>query len=85
MLPFFQTNIEYLKGIGPKRGEMLKKELLKEIKDLSDDQISYLVKITRIFKESIIRQKEYDFGLKKEFEEWDNLSDEALLNFEEAL
>ncbi|HLB69988.1 MAG TPA: hypothetical protein VJJ51_02985 [Candidatus Methanoperedens sp.] len=62
-----------------------KEELLKEIKDLSDDQISYLVKITRIFKESIIRQKEYDFGLKKEFEEWDNLSDEALLNFEEAL
>jgi hypothetical protein len=62
-----------------------KKELLKEIKDLSDEQISYLVKITRIFKESIIRQKECDFGLKKEFEDWDNLSDEALLNLEGTL
>jgi len=62
-----------------------KKELLKEIKDLSDEQISYLVKITRIFKESIIRQKECDFELKKEFEEWDNLSDEAFLNLEGTL
>jgi hypothetical protein len=62
-----------------------KEELLKEIIDLSDEQISYLVKITRVFKESIIRQKEYDFGLKKEFEEWDNLSDEALLNLEGTL
>ena len=62
-----------------------KKELLKEIKDLSDEQISYLVKITRIFKESIIRQKECDFGIQKEFEEWDNLSDEALLNLEGTL
>lgn len=62
-----------------------KKELLKEIKDLSDEQISYLVKITRIFKESIIRQKECDFGIQREFEEWDNLSDEALLNLEGTL
>jgi hypothetical protein len=62
-----------------------KQELLKEIKDLSDEQISYLVKITRIFKESIIQQKECDFGLKKEFEEWDDLSDEALLNLERTL
>jgi len=62
-----------------------KEELLKEIKDLSDEQISNLLKITRIFKESIISQKEYDFGLKNEFEEWDNLSDEALLNLEGTL
>ena len=27
-------------------------------------------------------QREYDFNLKKEFEEWDKLSDETLLNFE---
>ncbi len=36
-------------------------------------------------KESIIRQKEYDFGLKNEFEDWNHLSDEALLNFEGTL
>ncbi len=62
-----------------------KEELLKEIKDLSDEQIVNLMKIIRIFKESIIRQKEFDFGLKKEFEDWNHLSDEALLNFEETL
>jgi hypothetical protein len=62
-----------------------KEELLNEIKDLSDEQIDNLVKIIRIFKESIIRQKEYDFGLKREFEDWDHLSDEALLNFEDTL
>ena len=61
-----------------------KEELLNEIKDLSDEQIDNLVKIIRTFKESIIRQKEYDFGLNKEFEEWDKLSDEAFLNFEET-
>ncbi len=43
------------------------------------------MKIIHIFKESIIRQKEYDFGLKKEFEDWNHLSDEALLNFEGTL
>ena len=43
------------------------------------------MKIIRIFKESIIHQRESDFGLKKELEEWDNLSDEAIINFEKIL
>lgn len=59
-----------------------KDEILNEINGLSDEQAANLMKIIRIFKESIIRQREYDFGLKKEFEEWDKLSDEALVNFE---
>jgi hypothetical protein len=62
-----------------------KEEVLNEIEGLSDEQIVSLVKIIRIFKESIIRQREYDFDLKREFEEWDRLSDEAILNFESAL
>lgn len=62
-----------------------REELLNEIKDLPDDQITSLMKIIRIFKESIVRQREYDFGLKKEFEEWDKLSDEAMMNFEGTL
>ena len=66
-------------------GLSYREEILNEIKDLPDDQISSLMKIIRIFKESIIRQREYDFALKKEFGEWDKLSDEALVNFEGAL
>ncbi|MEK6589236.1 MAG: hypothetical protein AABZ11_01010 [Nitrospinota bacterium] len=63
----------------------VKEEILNEINDLSDEQVANLMKIIRIFKESIVRQREYDFNLKKEFEEWDKLSDEALLNFEGTL
>ena len=59
-----------------------KDEILNEINELSDEQIANLMKIIRLFKESIIRQRESDFGLKQEFEEWDKLSDEAMLNFE---
>ena|SRR3989338_7086337 len=59
-----------------------KDEILDEINELSDEQIANLMKIIRLFKESIIRQRESDFGLKQEFEEWDKLSDEAMLNFE---
>ncbi len=59
-----------------------KDEILDEINELSDEQIVNLMKIIRLFKESIIRQRESDFELKKEFEEWDKLSDEAIMNFE---
>jgi len=62
-----------------------KEEVLNEIEGLSDEQIINLVKIIRIFKESIVRQRESDFDLKREFEEWDRLSDEAILNFESTL
>ena len=62
-----------------------KEEILNEVKDLSEEQIDNLMKIIHLFKESIIRQKEHDFDLKREFRDWDSLSDEALLNFEDAL
>ena len=62
-----------------------RKKILNEIKDIPDDQITSLMRIIRIFKESIIRQRAYDFALKEEFEEWDKLSDESLVNFEGAL
>ncbi len=62
-----------------------REEIFNEVKDLSDEQIASLMKIIHIFKESIIRQRELDFRLQKEFEEWDRLSDEALLNLEDAL
>ena len=62
-----------------------KEEILNVINDLSDEQISNLLQIIHIFKESLILQKEYDFELKKEFEDWDRLSDEAIINFERTL
>lgn len=62
-----------------------REEILNEIKGLSDEQIANIMKIIRIFKESIVRQREYDFDLKREFQEWDRLSDEAILNFESTL
>lgn len=61
------------------------KEIMNEIKDLSEEQIEYLMKIIKLIKESINRQKEYDFEIKSEFDEWDSLSDEALTSFESKL
>ena len=60
-------------------------DLLNEVKDLSDDQLSSLLKIVRIFKETLNRQRQNDFALQKEWEEWDALSDEALNNYEAIL
>jgi hypothetical protein len=62
-----------------------KDEVLSEIEGLPDEQITNLIKLIRLFKESIIRQKEYDLSLKMEFQEWDKLSDEAVLDFERTL
>jgi len=61
------------------------KEIINEIKDLSEEQIEYVMKIIKLIKESINRQKEYDFEMKSEFKEWDMLSDEALIDFESNL
>ena len=62
-----------------------REDLLNEVKDLTEDQLSSLVKIIRIFKETLDKQRENDFALQKEWEEWDALSDEALNNYEAAL
>ncbi|MEK6673461.1 MAG: hypothetical protein AABY42_08320 [Nitrospirota bacterium] len=60
-------------------------EIIKELQNIPDEQILNLLNIIRIFKKSIIMQREADFYLKKEFDEWDTLSDEALCNFEANL
>ena len=60
-------------------------EILNEVKDLPEEQISNLLKIIHLFKESIIKQREHDFAIKVELEEWDRLSDEAFMNFERSL
>jgi hypothetical protein len=52
---------------------------------MPDEQILNLLNIIRLFKKSIIMQREADFSIRKEFDEWDTLSDEALDNFEANL
>ena len=60
-------------------------EIIKELQNMPDEQILNLLNMIRIFKKSINMQREADFYLKKEFDEWDILSDEALSNFEAKL
>ncbi len=75
-------SIYWIKRHKMQTSQKYRKELLNEIKDLSDEQIANLMKIIPIFKESINHQREDDFNLKKEFDEWDSISDEALIIFE---
>lgn len=60
-------------------------DIIKELQNIPEEQILNLLSIIRIFKRSIITQRDSDFSLKKEFNEWDVLSDEALNNFEANL
>jgi len=62
-----------------------KEEIIKELQNMPDEQMLNLLGLIRIFKKSIIMQRNSDFYLKKEFYEWDALSDEALSNFEATL
>lgn len=60
-------------------------EIIKELQNMPDEQMLNLLSLIRIFKKSIITQRDADFSLKKEFDDWDTLSDEALNTFEAAL
>ncbi|MFA4910005.1 MAG: hypothetical protein WC649_03025 [Desulfobacteria bacterium] len=60
-------------------------EIIKELQNMPDEQMLNLLSLIRIFKKSIITQRDADFSLKKEFDDWDALSDEALNTFEAAL
>jgi hypothetical protein len=62
-----------------------KEEIIKELQNMPDEQMLNLLNLIRIFKRSIIMQRDSDFYLKKEFDDWDTLSDEALNNFEATL
>jgi hypothetical protein len=62
-----------------------KEEIINELQNMPDEQMFNLLSLIRIFKKSIITQRDADFYLKKEFDDWDTLSDEALNNFEATL
>ena len=72
-------------GVKEMKTLFYQKKILEEVKDLPNGQISNLLKIIRIFKNSIIKQRKESVGLNKEFREWDKLSDEAFVNFERKL
>ncbi len=49
------------------------------------DEYLFKLKELRLKMKTQSKAIEYDFDLKREFREWDSLSDEALLNFEGTL
>lgn len=61
-------------------------ELIDEVKGLPDEAIPNLLKIVRLFKESILVQRHQAVqDLRDEFAQWESLSDEALQEFEKGL
>ncbi len=60
--------------------------LLAELQDLPEETLPQLIKIIQLFKESVLTQsRQTMLALYQEMTEWDQLSDEALSNFEEGL
>jgi hypothetical protein len=60
--------------------------LIDEVKELPEEAFPNLLQIIRLFKESILLQSRQAVStLKEEFAQWDELSDEALLEFEKGL
>jgi hypothetical protein len=60
--------------------------LIDEVKELPEEAFPNLLQIVRLFKESILLQsRQAASTLKKELAQWDELSDEALLEFEKEL
>jgi hypothetical protein len=60
--------------------------LLEEIEDLPVEALPNLIQIVHLYKESVLAQGQKAIAeLQAEFEDWDRLSDEALLEFEKGL
>ncbi len=60
--------------------------LMNEIAGLPQEAFPNLLQIVRLFKESVLVQsRQAALALQDEFEQWDRLSDEALVDFEKGL
>jgi hypothetical protein len=60
--------------------------LIDEIRELPEEAFPNLLQIVRLFKESVLLQsRQAALSLQQEFAEWDQLSDEALTEFEKGL
>ncbi|QWR76657.1 hypothetical protein [Candidatus Magnetomonas plexicatena] len=47
-----------------------KEEILKELPDLPDEQMQNILNLIHIFKRSITAQRDADFSLRRELDEW---------------
>ena len=63
--------------------------LLEEVRELPEEAFPNLLRIVRLFKESVLLQSQRatltHLTLRDELIQWDKLSDEALVNFEKGL
>ncbi|MGH7494572.1 MAG: hypothetical protein ACREOO_19540 [bacterium] len=60
--------------------------LIDEVQGLPEEAFPNLLQIVRLFKESILLQTRQSVSvLRQEFTEWDQLSDEALIEFEKSI
>lgn len=60
--------------------------LMDEVKELPEEAFPNLLQIVRLFKESVLLQsREAALALQEELAQWDQLSDEALVEFEKGL
>jgi len=60
--------------------------LLDEVRELPPEAFPNLLTIVRLFKESVLWQsRQTALTLNDEFSQWDQLSDEALVEFEKSL
>jgi hypothetical protein len=60
--------------------------LMDEVKDLPEEVFPNLLQIVHLFKESILLQsRQAALALQVELTQWDQLSDEALVEFEKGL
>jgi len=63
-----------------------RRALLDEVQDLPEEALPNLLQIVHLFKESVLVQsRQAALVLQAEFDEWDQLSDEALVDFEQGL
>ncbi|MEQ8189432.1 MAG: hypothetical protein ABRQ39_15790 [Candidatus Eremiobacterota bacterium] len=60
--------------------------LIDELRELPEESLPNLLQIIRLFKESVLLQtRKYSLSLYDEFSQWDQLSDEAFIEFEKGL
>ena len=60
--------------------------LLEEVRDLPAEVFPNLLQIVHLYKESVLSQTQKGIlEVQAELEDWDRLSDEALLEFEKSL
>ena len=60
--------------------------LLNEVQGLPEEAFPNLLEIVRLFKESmLVQSRQAAIALQEEFAQWDQLSDEALVDFEKDL